>query len=83
MAENRFKARQQQRAAAEQERLEQAMGTASVPAAKQETDLLQCHMDKELKGEIQGVLCSAWIENERCADRPGDRVSEREGSIVR
>ena len=53
MAENRFKARQQQRAAAEQERLEQAMGTAPVPAAKQETDLLQCHMDKELKGKFK------------------------------
>lgn len=53
MAENRFKTRQQQRAAAEQERLEQAMGTAPVPAAKQETDLLQCHMDKELKGKFK------------------------------
>lgn len=53
MAENRFKARQQQRAAAEQERLEQAMGTAPVPAAKPETELLQCHIDKELKGKFK------------------------------
>lgn len=53
MAENRFKARQQQRAAAEQERLEQAMGTASVPAAKPETELLQCHIGKELKGKFK------------------------------
>ena len=38
MAENRFKARQKQRAAAEQERLEQEMGTGTVPAAKKETE---------------------------------------------
>ena len=53
MAENRFKARQQQRAASEQERLEQAMGTVPVPAAKQETELLQCHISKELKGKFK------------------------------
>lgn len=53
MAENRFKARQQQRTATEQERLGQAMGTVPVPAAKQETDLLQCHISKELKGKFK------------------------------
>lgn len=53
MAENRFKARQQQRAAAEQERLEQAMGTASVPAVKAEAELLQWHVDKDLKGKFK------------------------------
>lgn len=53
MAENRFKARQQQRAAAEQERLEQAMGTAPVPVVKADTDLLQWHVDKDLKGKFK------------------------------